>query len=221
MLKLALFVGIMLALYIFFRLARDDIKLIPLKLTEEKIFDMFFVTLLGAVVGSRILYVLSHIRDLGIDPLKMILFTHFPGLSFIGGVAGGTLTLYLFLRNLGSTNLRVFDLAVLAFLPAVFLGFLSQAMLYPIQLIVLSVLSFFLIKIYRTPLSFRRFNFQGMMFLSFILTTSFLSILTSFAKGNNILLKLVSVEQIVAVLTFTISIYFLMMRIIKSRKIYD
>lgn len=217
MLKLALSVGIILALYIFSRLIRDDIKLIPLKLNEEKIFDMFFVTLFGILIGARVLYILSHVRDFGINPLKMILLIHFPGLSFIGGVMGGTLALYLLLRHLGSTNLRVFDLATLAFLPAVFLSFASQIKLYPIQVVVLVVLSFLLIKIYRTPLSFRRFNFQGMMFLSFILACSFLSLVTSFAKGDNSLIKLVNIEQISAILTFIISLYFLVVKIIKSK----
>ncbi len=64
---------------------------------EEDIFDGFFLSLLGAIVGGRLIYVLLNFADFGFDILKIILINGYPGLSLYGSFMGGFLGLYFYL----------------------------------------------------------------------------------------------------------------------------
>lgn len=55
---------------------------------EEDMFDMVFIGLLGGLVVSRLLYVVSNFKTIGFDIAKIILVNGYPGMSLIGFIAG-------------------------------------------------------------------------------------------------------------------------------------
>ncbi len=93
-----------------------NIKLTSFK--EEEIFDGLFVSLFGAFFTSRLVFVLLNFDDFGFNFLKFILMNGYPGLSIIGGLAGGIITFALYAR------LKNIDFIAAAdyFAPAMFLA---------------------------------------------------------------------------------------------------
>jgi phosphatidylglycerol:prolipoprotein diacylglycerol transferase len=73
-----------------------NIKLTSYK--EEEIFDGLFVSIIGAFLGGRLVYVALNFDKFGFSILKFILINGYPGLSLFGALAGGFLTLLLFTR---------------------------------------------------------------------------------------------------------------------------
>jgi phosphatidylglycerol---prolipoprotein diacylglyceryl transferase len=64
---------------------------------EEDVFDAIFASIFGALFISRVVYVALHFEDFGFNILKFLLINGYPGLSLIGGVIGGFITLYIYL----------------------------------------------------------------------------------------------------------------------------
>lgn len=84
---------------------------------EEKMFDVAFVSLLGAVFSARLMYVLLHFEDFGFSVLKFILINGYPGLSLVGALVGGFLVMGII-----SKLLKIDFLEAVAYsVPAVFL----------------------------------------------------------------------------------------------------
>jgi len=73
-----------------------NVKLISQK--EEEIFDGLFVALGGGLFFARLFYVLLNFKEFGLSILKFILINGYPGLSLVGGLLGGFLSLWLFFR---------------------------------------------------------------------------------------------------------------------------
>lgn len=181
--KLLFPIGFILSLFVFFKTMREDIKLISLRLREETIFDMFFQTAIGALIGARFLFVATHIAHFGLNPLKLILFTHFPGLSPMGGVLGGTVSLIWFLRRQGFPLWRVLDLAALSAMPIVILGFFGN--LRYIEGTVLTAFGSLLFFFYQKPTKLpARLHFEGVYFVTFLLFFSVSDFLLDFGGGN-------------------------------------
>ncbi len=76
-------------LYWIFILAKDDFILLRKNVTLEHLFNLTFITLIIGIIFARIFYVLGHLNPKYLDPLVLILFPYFPGLSLIGGIVGG------------------------------------------------------------------------------------------------------------------------------------
>ncbi|HLL60581.1 MAG TPA: prolipoprotein diacylglyceryl transferase family protein [Candidatus Nitrosocosmicus sp.] len=74
-----------------------NVKLTSYK--EEDIFDGLFVTILGSLFFSRLLYVITHFDFFGFNILKFILINGYPGLTLYGALLGGLLTFYLYSRS--------------------------------------------------------------------------------------------------------------------------
>jgi len=72
------------------------IKLTAFK--EEDIFDGLFISMIGGLFFSRLLYVLFNFNKFGFNLLKFILINGYPGLSLFGGLVGGLATFYVFCR---------------------------------------------------------------------------------------------------------------------------
>lgn len=73
-----------------------NIKLTSYK--EEEIFDGLFFSILGALLGARIVYATLHFQDIGFNILRFILINGYPGLSLFGALIGAFLTLFLYTR---------------------------------------------------------------------------------------------------------------------------
>jgi len=84
-----LIVCLLFFLYWIFVLAKDDFILLRKNVTLEHLFNLTFLTLIISIIFARIFYVLSHLNPKYLDPLVLILFPYFPGLSLAGGLMGG------------------------------------------------------------------------------------------------------------------------------------
>lgn len=63
---------------------------------EDEIFDGLFLSIAGAIFFGRLIYVVLNFSKFGFSILKFILINGYPGLSLIGALFGGFITLYLY-----------------------------------------------------------------------------------------------------------------------------
>jgi len=103
--------GFFLASFLVWRRLRD------LGFNEEKIIDFLLLASLVAFVSARLGFVLTHWPDFGFSLEKWFLVSRFPGLSFWGGVLGGSGALIRFCRRNRWPFWRVADEVTLGFLP--------------------------------------------------------------------------------------------------------
>lgn len=80
------------------------------EIDPEKLLDLFFLTVFVSFTGAR-LYFLAFHPDYLNDPLKVLLFNLYPGFSFWGALAGGSLGLYFFAGRFRLNLWQVFDFA--------------------------------------------------------------------------------------------------------------
>lgn len=191
-----LIVGFIASAFLFFRMTREDIKLLSLRLRDETIFDIFFLTSLAVLVGARIVYVASHFGDFGINLLKILVFTHFPGFSLMGGFLGGFIFLRWFLKRKNILRARIFDLIALSALPLIILGFLGAKLLW--EATIFFVLLLFLFRVYKTRF-LEKLNFQGLPSLALLIVVAMVSFRTT----------LLTAEQIISiiVLLFAVTLF--------------
>lgn len=83
---------------------------------RDQIFDLAFYVFIGAMVGSRVLFIIVNWKDYAHDPSKI--FSLSGGLVFYGGLIGAALTAYWFAKKNEIDFLRLSDLAM----PTVSLG---------------------------------------------------------------------------------------------------
>ncbi len=76
---------------------------------EESIFDCVFVSLFGALIISRLMYVAFHFKTFGFNLLKIILVNGYPGMSLIGFIIGFFAVFALFLLKVGIDVKRGID----------------------------------------------------------------------------------------------------------------
>ena len=110
--------GAMLAIAMFacYFLARRTFRRAGLKLSDTQIMDICVLSVVSGVVGSRVLYVLQNINSFGgfIDLFKV----WEGGLSFHGGLIGGTIAMVIYLKRKRIPVLRAGD----AIIPCVLIG---------------------------------------------------------------------------------------------------
>lgn len=211
--KLLFTIGFIASLFTFFKLAKDDIKLISLRISEHQIFDIFFLTSIAALLGARLLYVVTHFWQFEVNIFKLVLFTHFPGLSLTGGVLVALGFLWWYLQKKNFLKARIFDLATLASLPVIVLGFLGNYQFYQALLFIL--LSVILVRIYYKARPFdKHLNFTGVITLIFVIVLSVSGFVFNFAKGDGVLLKLflkedkfllLTIEQVINIIIFILT----------------
>ncbi len=107
--------GFLFALHLIWRLAR------AWDLPEEKILDLFFLTIFGGLLGARILFIILNFGFFDNLP-KMILITKYPGLSFWGGLFGGWLTLYFLTKRTKLSFWQIADIAAVGVIGGIILG---------------------------------------------------------------------------------------------------
>ena len=83
---------------------------------RDMIFDLAFYVFIGAMVGSRILFIIVNWKDYASDPSKI--FSLSGGLVFYGGLIGASVAAYWFAKKNEIDFLRLADLAM----PTVSLG---------------------------------------------------------------------------------------------------
>lgn len=66
-------------------------------LKEDNAYGICFYILLGAIIGSRLLFVISNLSIFTADPLEVFRVWH-GGMDFLGGLAGGILGAFIFVK---------------------------------------------------------------------------------------------------------------------------
>lgn len=79
-------------------------------LSEEKVFDILFLTIFFSIILGRLVYVLFHQDVFLLDWSRVFLYTRYPGISFEGALVGGVLISTLSAISHGLPVLLVFDL---------------------------------------------------------------------------------------------------------------
>ena len=87
------------------------------KVSPEAVLDLSFYIILSALIGSRVLYILTDWRRYTIDPLAVLKIWE-GGLVFYGGLIGATLMSLYYLRKHSLKFLAIADL----FMPGLALG---------------------------------------------------------------------------------------------------
>jgi hypothetical protein len=208
---IVLLVCFIVFLYVLHILAKDDFIFNRNNISLESIFDAAFLTGLVALFFSRLFYVLINPRPVFFTFLGFILFPYFPGLSLIGAFLGGLLFFLPYLKKKSIPTGKAIDIFALGFLSALPVGYIGL-----IALAGSSVRSLFLLVIYTMtlivsakfifPLSLRGKLNDGLFGIAFVSFLSLFNILASFLnKKPNIL----SLENIVFIVIFIISLAFI------------
>lgn len=89
---------------------------------EEELFDGLFISIMGGLFTSRLVYVLLNFSNFGFNPLKFILINGFPGLSLFGALFGGVTLFYVFTRVRRIHFLEIIDYMVAPLFAALSIG---------------------------------------------------------------------------------------------------
>lgn len=85
-------------------------------LDEEKVLDLTLLTFFGGLIEARLYFGITNFSFFVDNPLRLILFTKYPGFSFWGGFLGGWLTLYFFTKRKRLDFWQIADIAAVGFL---------------------------------------------------------------------------------------------------------
>ncbi len=116
-------------LFSLFSLTHDDFVLLRKDISEKNIFDIAFLLIPAALFFSRLFYVFFHPSLNFLNPLYFLLFPYFPGLSLVGGILGGGLSLFLIFSVKKMPVLRLMDLFMMAFISSMPVGVLGYFIL--------------------------------------------------------------------------------------------
>lgn len=218
-----LFICFFIFLFSLYFLANDDLVIIRKDMPMEKIFNTAFLTALAALFFARLFYVFFYPKEVFFSILGFLLFPYFPGLSLIGGVLGGAIFLLVYAKYQKLPVAKLFDffsIGLLSSLPIGTLGYLILTGKNYIPIFIFSflcyvVLLFLFIKVF-LPLSFRSKIKNGSLGIMFLMC---FSVVTFFSK-NIVNFKLISLENLIVVITFLVSlILFIKQEMLKAKGI--
>ncbi|MBI3887883.1 prolipoprotein diacylglyceryl transferase [Candidatus Microgenomates bacterium] len=98
------FISIILCSFIVWKLSRNR------GLPEEKIFDTFLLTLFVGLIGARLGYVISNWNVFGVDLSRIVLTTHYPGMSFVWGMFSSIFGAFIIALAFGLNSFLVLDM---------------------------------------------------------------------------------------------------------------
>lgn len=211
---------ILLCFFIFlfslYLLTRDDFVLIRKDVTLDMAFNMAFITFAVSVLSSRILYIILNPSLDFLNPLVFLLFPYYPGLSLVGGVAGGVLFLLTFGKYQKLPMGRLLDFFSISFLSALPIGTIGYFWLvgqnlftiWQISLVLVYIVLFFVfIKILLPRLLSGRLK-DGTIGLIFLISFASISLVVKFIGRVDNLLNL-GLEDLILVITLYASTVFL------------
>ncbi|NLN26860.1 MAG: prolipoprotein diacylglyceryl transferase [Firmicutes bacterium] len=103
--------GIFMAVSIlvgFYYFRRDALRLGH---DEDFLYNLAFIMVIGGVIGARLVYVLTNWSDYAVEPINILRIRQ-GGLSFHGGMIGGAIPGWLYIRAKGKRVGQLFDLIV-------------------------------------------------------------------------------------------------------------
>lgn len=126
---MSLILATIIFLFTLFVLSKDDFVLLRKNVSTQTIFDIaFFVGLIG-LLCARLVYALSHPSVAYFNPFVFFIIPYFPGLSVVGLLLGGSVTLYLFAMRQKLPLGKLFDMFALSFLSSAGAFLTSEAVL--------------------------------------------------------------------------------------------
>lgn len=213
---LFLILSLIVFTYSLYLLGREDVIFIRKNVTLEQLFNIFFLTIIVSLFISRLVFALIHPSWEFINPLQFFNLSQKSGMSIIGGVMGGSLYLVYYCRLRKLPLGRIFDFFALSFFAALPVGvfgsfFLSKSLRFT-ESVFLPVLYFFLF-IFLLKVIFPKL-LQGLLRsgsigLLVLLLFSLIWVLTSMVKNESGIIGFVSVEDILACVTFLLCLVLL------------
>lgn len=203
--------------YIVWKYAKDTLE-------EEEYLDAYLYTCLSALICSRIVFILLHFSDFGLNFLKYIVVRQSPGLSLLGGLLGGVIYLFIYTRKRKENFWKYLDLFSLSGCFALFLAKIGEQLggggfgretssflginiagvpgrHHPVELyesILLFIVGIVLLCIYRKVK--KNIWPQGLVSLIFGLSVAVIIFVLEFMKVNPIYLYNLSFRQIAAII---------------------
>lgn len=182
---IVLILCLVLFLFRLYHLAIDDYVLIKKNVNLDDIFNAAFVCSLFALFFARVFYIGSHFSTNFLNPLVFLVFPYFPGLSLLGGLLGGGVTLFLYGRARKFPIKRVFDfftVAVLFTMPIGLIGYIFLSGLHThgqIVRLVLLILLLLFTNLYLYPKAHSLEIKDGSLSMIFVIFYSLISLLST------------------------------------------
>lgn len=198
-------IAFLVSTFLIFREAKKEY------LDEEKIFDVVFLSLISALVGSRLFYIIEHFDSFGFSILNWLLVNAKPGFSLWGGLGVGLAVFLLSIKKEKLPLFKMFNMMTVSLLLSLMLGYLglflaggeigtpttlpwgvvffSTLKRHPVSLYKVFASLLTLIILLRLNLVFRQKKIPaGSLFFSFIIIQSFLLFLIAFFKEDAIVI---------------------------------
>jgi len=211
-----LFVCFFIFLFCLHFLSRDDFVLLRRDISIERVFNIAFIVGALSLFSSRILYVALNPSEKFLNPLVFFLIPYYSGLSLIGGVVGGFLTLLLLSRLKKMPEGRFLDFFSISTLSAMPIGFLGLLLLrgknFSLVFVVLALIYFALfvlfIKVLLPRLLEGKFK-DGTIGFIFLISFCIISLIENAIDRGVKNLFNPRIEDFVLLLIFFVSLVFL------------
>lgn len=112
---IVLIICLILFLFRLYHVANDDYILVKKNISLDDIFNCAFICGLVSLLFARIFYVILNPDPVFFSPLGFLVFPYFPGLSLVGGMLGGIISLFAYSRYRNFPLGRVFDFFTISF----------------------------------------------------------------------------------------------------------
>lgn len=130
---IVLIISFVIYLFALHVLAKEDLVFVRKNITLETLFNLSFYSAGLGLLFSRLVYVALNPSPDYFNPLVLLLFPYFPGLSLSGGIIGGIIFIFLYNRRKRVPVGRILDFFSLSFLTALPFGLLGTQLLLGMQ----------------------------------------------------------------------------------------
>jgi phosphatidylglycerol:prolipoprotein diacylglycerol transferase len=213
------------------RLYKNNLAFIRFHVTLDSFFDSVFFFFVSFGIGARLLHIGEHLGNFGMALFRYPLFLHFPGFSFLGGIVGGVVGLWIFATLQKKPFFLLLDLLTVgtaltfafsrigsllngdsygkqtSFPFSVHMAGLVGAR-HPVQLY--EALFVFAIFAFLYSLYVRAHLRDGELFLYFLLLIGFERFFIEFLRGDSVYLGRVAVAQVISFLYVLVSLLLLL-----------
>lgn len=183
----------------------------------EDLFNLAFIALFAGLFFSRLVYVVFNFAPGFLNPLVFFLVPYFPGMSFMGGLAGGVGVVIYFSRKRKWPTKRILDLMAIAFLAGLPIGYVGNLFIMgrisyflhfflPVLFFLIFLLMYFLVY----PRLIRREIKPAMLGTSTLIIVSFVIVLVSVIFHLNAEEYPLQLSDSIALIIFVVSlVYFI------------
>ncbi len=196
---------LILSLFILYMLVRHDFVLARKSLLLQEIFDTTFFAYLSFLVFGRISYILGEEKFGYFQFIKFFHLIRFPGVLFIGGIAGFGLIIYFIFRK-KKILARIFDIYSIALYPIFLFALLTSSqtgyfIYFNIMIFLLSAI-FLGLGIY----SYKNYTLKdGTVAYLFVCLVSIFTIVSEFTQSSRPIFTFFTIPQVFAIGIFLTS----------------